>query len=301
MKTHYLKIGVLLITTIGITSAAKAQKNDSLKRTYYADRFSNYDHIENTGGKLKEHIRTNWHDKVYEMTLVNNTMTELYVEGEKIPATNWGKYSTEIAALREQIRKDRIQAKKDQAQARLDQIQAGKDQEQARRDQQQAEKDQAQARLDQKQAERDQEQARKDQAQANEEARRDQEEAKRDQEEARKDQAQAKLDQEQAQRDQEQARLDQIQAKKDQEEARKDQELMKQLIADVVSDKIVPDEKSLHDLTIDDEEMTVNGKKQPDDVFRKYKEKYKRFSQGNFSYENSPDSHSIHISRNSHK
>jgi len=294
MKTNYLKIGILLITTIGITSAAKAQKNDSLKQIYYADRYSNYDHIENTGGRLKEHIRTNWKNKVYEMTLVNNTMTGLYVEGEKIPAANWGKYSTVIAAIREQIRKDRIQAKKDQAQARLDQIQAGKDQEQARRDQQQAEKDQVQARLDQKQAERDQEEARKDQAQANEEA-------KRDQEQARKDQAQAKLDQEQAQRDQEQARLDQIQAKKDQEEARKDQELMKQLIADVVSDKIVPDEKSLHDLTIDDDEMTVNGKKQPDDVFRKYKEKYKRFSQGNFSYENSPDSHSIHISRNSYK
>ena len=288
MKTNYLKIGVLLITAIGLTSVAKAQKNDSLKQIYYADRYSNYDHIENTGGKLKEHIRTNWKNKVYEMTLVNNTMTALYVEGEKIPAANWGKYSTEIAALREQIRKDRIQAKKDQAQAKLDQIQARKDQEQARRDQQQAEKDQEQARLDQKQAERDQEEARKDQAQA-------QEEARRDQEQARKDQAQAKLDQEQAQRDQEQARLDQIQAKKDQEEARKDQELMKQLIADLVSDKIVPDEKNLHELTIDYDEMTVNGKKQPDEVFRKYKEKYKRFSGGNFSYHNSPNSRGISI------
>jgi colicin import membrane protein len=289
MKTKQLKINMLLIIVLLSTTIARAQKPDSAKHTYYVDRYSNYDITDNkTPGKLKERIRTNWKDKVYEMTLVNNKMTELYVEGEKIPAANWGHYSTVIGEIREQIRKDKIQAKKDQAQARLDQIQARKDQEQARRDQ--------------LQANRDQQQAKKDQQQALEESKRDQEEARLDQIQAKKDQEEAAKDQEQAKRDQEEARLDQIQAKKDQEEARKEQELMKQMIADLISDKIIPNEKSLQDLTLSPDEMTVNGVKQPDDVFKRYKEKYNHFAMYNLSYGNRSGEHQyqgIHISHKS--
>lgn len=289
MKTNYLKGGMLLITTLAIAFAANAQKTDSVRRNFDADRNNNFHYVDKSkSGLRRDRIRTNWHDNIYEMTLINKQLTELYVDGEKIPQANWGKYSTVIAAIREQIRKDEIQAAKDQAQARLDQIQARKDQQQARLDQQEAARDQAQVRREQAQARVDQEQAKKDEQQA-----------QKDQEQARKDQEQARLDQEQARKDQEQARLDQVQARKDQEEARKDQELMRQLIADLVSDKIVSSEKSLKELTIDSTEMTVNGLKQPDEVFKRYKDKYKRFAGGEFSYENSGSSHGIHMSRNS--
>lgn len=140
---------------------------------------------------------------------------------------------------------------------------------------------------------RDKIQAKKDQ----EQALRDEEQAKRDQEQAQRDQEQARKDQQQAQRDQEQAVKDQIQAKKDQEQAEEDQRMMKQMIADLVSDKIIPDADGLHDLTLNSNEMTVNGVKQPDDVFKKYRDKYARFSKGSFSYENSGSSADIHMSR----
>ncbi len=293
---------MLLMVSLLIITIAKAQKPDSVKHTYYADRYSNYDITDNkTPGKLKERIRTNWKDKTYEMTLVNNKMTELYVDGEKISTANWGHYSTVIGEIREQIRKDKIQAKKDRAQAQLDQIQARKDQEQAHRDQLQATRDQEQARKDQIQAARDQVQAKKDKQQALEESKRDQEEARLDQIQAKKDQEEAAKDQEQAKRDQEQARLDQIQAKKDQEEARKEQELMKQMVADLISDKIIPNEKSLRDLTLSPDEMTVNGVKQPDDVFKRYKEKYNHFAMSNLSYGNRPGVHQYHGIHISHK
>jgi hypothetical protein len=292
MKTNYMKGSMLLIGMLMLGITANAQKNDTVKRKFYADRYSNsYRVINSTPGHVREHITTNWNGKYYEMMLLNDKVTEFYVEGEKIPESKWGEYKDVIAGIREQLRKDKIQAKKDMEQARRDQEQAKRDQKQAVLDQMQAKKDQEQAKRDLDQAVRDQVQAKIDQEKAMAEAKRDMEQAKLDQEQAQRDQAQAKLDQEQAQRDQ-------VQAKHDQEEAKEDQRQLKLLITDLVNDKIVPDEKSLRDLTLDQDEMTVNGVKQPDEVFKKYRDKYPRFSHGHFSYGDEGNG-SIHMSRHS--
>jgi colicin import membrane protein len=274
MKTNYRKVSIALVIALLTAFAVKAQQiSVQDKSAGDAGRYENYDVTSNRDGKQVEKLQTNWNNKQYKMELVNDKMTALYVEGEKIPAADWGKYSKVIAEIREQIRKDKIQAKLDQAQAKRDQQQAVKDEEQAKRDQEQALRDQAEAKGAQEQAVNDQIQA-------------------------KRDQEQAVRDQEQAKKDQEQARLDQIQAKKDQEQAAEDQHLMKQMIADLIADKIVPDEESLKEVTLNADEMTVNGVKQPDAVYQKYKTKYNRFALGDFSYGNEQSNYrGIHMSR----
>ena len=132
MKTNYIKTSIWLLFSLFFALTTKAQTADSGKNGRTIDLSSSYDHVRNDGGKRVETIDFTWNDKEYKSTLVNEKLTELYVDGEKIAAVDWGKYTDAIAAIKEQIAKNREQAKKNQAQARLNEIQAQRNQEQAR-------------------------------------------------------------------------------------------------------------------------------------------------------------------------
>jgi colicin import membrane protein len=276
MKTNYLKSAMIISATLMCTALTAQTK----KQTAYTQYGENTYTFNKTNGNLQEYIKTDWKGDSYEIKLLNGKPTMLNVNGKLVPASEYGKYAAMITEIRMRIKEDRAQAIKDQEQARRDQEQAKRDQEQAKRDQEQAKRDQEQARRDQDQARREQDEARRDQEEAKVQAKRDQEQADRDQQQAKREQEEAAREQQQASRDQEQAERDQVQAKKDQAQAAEDQRQLKMLEADLITDGLVPNEAALRSLQMNADEMIVNGKKVPDSVFNKYKEKYSRFARG---------------------
>jgi len=268
MKTNYIKCSLWLLAVVFAAMTAKAQTSVTGKTAYNGREYISYDGIRNENGKQVERIQSNMDDKVYKMELVNGKMTELYVDGVKIPAGDWDKYSDAIAAIKEQIRKNKEQAIRNEEQARLNQIQDKKNEEQAKRNEEQARLNQVQEKKNEEQAVRNEEQARLNQIQE------------------KKNEEQVGRNQEQAAKNEERALLNEIQAKKNEAQAAENERMMKQMIADLLSDKIIPNANGLHDLTLNSDEMIINGIKQPDDVFKKYKEKYSGFSKGSFSYKN---------------
>jgi len=282
MKTNYIWLMGILLASMTATAQTKAEKT-----AYNDDSHNSYDHINITNGKRLEHIQMEWNNKTYKMELVDNKMTELYVDGGKIPAADWGKYSEVIAAIKEQIRKNQEQAKRNQEQAVRNEIQAKKNQEQVQVNEVQAKKNQEQAVRNQEQAEKNQEQVKLNQelhVHNEEQVKANQEQVVINKEQARRNQEQAAKNQEQAKANQEQAARNQEQAKRNQEQAAENERFIKGLTEDLVNDKIIPNANSLHQATFNSHEMTVNGLKQPDAVFKRYKDKYPRISEGEFTY-----------------
>jgi chromosome segregation ATPase len=264
MKNNYIKCSIWLVAALCITITSKAQTSATDKVTTSAERHDSYDANQSENGRQVERIQTDINDKTYKIEFVDNKMTELYVNGEKIAAEDWGKYSDDIAAIRLQIKRNREQAIRNQEQARLNEIQAQKNQQQAVRNQEQARLNELQEKKNEEQAQRNEKQAELNRLQ----------EVKNGQ---------------QAVRNQEQEKLNEIQAKKNQEQAEENERLIKELTKDLAADKIIPNENSLHSFKMNSYEMIVNGVKQPDNVFKKYTEKYKQFSKNSMSYSNEGD------------
>ncbi|MEP6748868.1 MAG: hypothetical protein ABJB86_14145 [Bacteroidota bacterium] len=309
MKKIFVKYSILLLLSIAVTCTFAQQKTQR-KKAYP----TGYSSTSDEPGNNKETIRAVIDNIEYKMEMVNEKITALDVDGKQVPPDQYGQYETVIAKIKEQLRLDKIEAKKDQEQAMKDQKLAMVDQEKANEDQKQAMKDQVESKhmqersmQDQRKAKLAQEQASKDQSQAKldqEQAMKSRELSNIDQKKADEDQHQAKLNQERAAKDQMQAKLgqekaikDQALAKIDQKNAEEDQRQVKLLITDLTKDGVVADEKNLYSIIISDTDMTVNDKKQTNELYEKYKAKYPRFASGHFSYSNSQNGNTIHIHR----
>ncbi|MBS1504953.1 MAG: hypothetical protein JST32_23030, partial [Bacteroidetes bacterium] len=140
-----------------------------------------------------------------------------------------------------------------------------------------------QEKLNAEQVLRDEEQKKRDQEQAvrnEEQEKRNAEQAVRNKEQEKRNAEQAVRNKEQEKRNAEQAVRNEEQAKRNAEQARAMEALMKDLKADLVNDKIIKDDNDLKEFRINDFGMSVNGVRQPEDVFKRYREKYSKEKYG---------------------
>jgi len=268
MKAKYLGLmGILLAA-----ATVSAQTTKSAQTAYNDDR-NNYDHVRTVNGKRVEQIQMTWNDKAYKAQFVNDKLTELYVDGEKISEADWVKHTDAIAAVRVQIKINQEQAAANAIQAKKNREQAHVNEEQEKRNAEQAERNELQAKKNAEQQARNMEQDKRNAEQVAV----NKEQAKRNAEQAARNELQAK-------RNQEQEAVNRVQAKRNAEQAAENERFIKELTEDLVSDKIIPDANSLKYFSLNTEGMTVNGVKQPDELYKKYKEKYSKQSSGGFNY-----------------
>jgi len=269
MKAKYFGLIGMLLAAVTVS----AQTSKPAKTAYDDNRYNSYDHVSTVHGKRVEEIQMHHNDKMYKVQFVNDKMTALSVDGENIPHDDWAKYAEAIAAIR-------VQVKLNQEQAAANAIQAKKNQEQDRVNTEQEKRNAEQAVRNEMQAKRNAEQ----QSRNAQQAKRSQEQAEVNEQQAKKNAEQAARNEMQSKRNQEQESVNREQEKRNAEQAAANERFIKELTEDLVNDKVIPDKNSLREFNLSNEGMTVNGVKQPDEVFKKYKEKYSRESSGGFNY-----------------
>jgi hypothetical protein len=288
MQKTILSWGLFALASISFAPTLQAQKKELHSTTTVHSSSSWGDHqymnIDvDSSTTPPQIIATYKSDALYNMTISQGRLTSLYINGKLIPTDSFYLYDGLVKRIIDQMRRDSAQAVRDREQAVRDKAQAEKDQEQAIRDKQQAERDAEQAGRDKIQAEKDAKQAVRDKEMAEKEAldakmgaARDAKQALLDKDQAIRDKQQAERDQEQAVRDKQQAERDKEQAVRDKKQAEEDRALLKSLLTDVVKEGLAPDEKSIVSLTLDGTVFFVNGKKQSDELQKKFAEKYVR-------------------------
>jgi bla regulator protein blaR1 len=190
--------------------------------------------------------------KAYQIFIKNGQITNMYINGKKIPNEEIVNYKLILDKIYENMIIDQEMALYDSEKAIIDSKQELKDYEQAMRD--------------------------------SEQAMRDSEQAMRDSEQAMRDSEQAMRDSEQAMRDSEQAARDSEQALRDSEQIVRDNE-MNEIIDELIAQKIIKNEKNLHSLMLNAEELVVNGIKQSADIHKIFKAKFTVSSNWSWIYE----------------
>jgi hypothetical protein len=268
----------LLVLAIGINTSAKGQA-------------SQHDSLSASG---KETLTVYQQGHSYDIMIVNGKTIGLEVDNKRIEPADFHRYDSIVNAIKADMQEDNDRAEQERAEEKRDWEQSRRDQEQAERDREQAVRDRAQEKLDREQEKRDREQEYRNKEQEEKDriqGKNDQEQGERDREQGERDRAQGEKDREQGQRDREQGERDRQQGQRDREQGERDRQeaeaerrMMRDLLDDLVTEKIVPDVNSINSVVLTDTELVVNDKKQSPQLQQKIKDKYGKWAKCGISY-----------------
>jgi bla regulator protein blaR1 len=228
--------------------------------------------------------------KKYTMVTENNKVSELYVNGKKVPAEEMDGYKNITDKITEQQRQDMESAEEDMAQAAVEQAQAKIEMEQA-------DVELAQAKIEMEQAQKEMQTNQEDAKTAMEDSKAAMAEAKIEMEQAqeqmKQDMAQAKVAMQQAKREMARSKKEMEQSARVMEQSKRDMEqseiLQQKIIGDFIKEGIIKDKADLSSYQLNNEALIVNGVKQPDAVYKKFKSKYVKSSKWVITYNNSEE------------
>ncbi|MEO5942762.1 MAG: M56 family metallopeptidase [Ferruginibacter sp.] len=257
-------------------------------------------------------ISTNENGKKYELVTENNTVKELYVNGEKITADKMADYDKVTSKILQQSKIDREQSEKDikqsqieleqskkeMAQSQIEMEQSKKEMEQHQIEMEQSKKDMAQSQIEMKQSKKEMAQAKIEMEKRKDEMMKvsstDMVQQKKEMEQAQIEMKKAQKEMEGSQRqmkiDMENSQKDMARSAKDLERSRKEvaasQMLSEGIINDLIENNIIKSKKDLSSYTLNNDELIVNGIKQPDTVYKKFSGKYIKKGKRTISYSN---------------
>ena len=254
----------LAILIIGITAVAKGQtgRPDSAK----------------TAGK--ETLTTYQQGHVYDIMLVNDKIIGLEVDNKRVEPADFHRYDSIVNAIRTEMKEDNDREKEERAQQKRDWEQAARDREQADRDREQEVRNRQQEEKNREQDERNREQDKRNKEQEE----KDRIQEKENWKQAQRDREQAQHDREQGEKDRIQGQRDREQGERDRKEAELERRMMRELLDDLVTEKIAPDVKSINSVILTDTELVVNDKKQSPQLQQKMKDKYAKWVKRGISY-----------------
>lgn len=250
-----------------------------------------------------ERINTTVNGKKYSLVTKDEQVIELYENGKKIPAEKMPEYKNITGKLLTELKLEKEMAEKDMAESEAAMVQSKKEMEeavvemewakkemaeaekqmeidvvQAKKDIEKSKLDLAQSNIEMKKAKIEMEQAEKEMRKDMEQAKREFAQAKKDIEQSRKDIAQSKREVEQSEMDIAQSKKDLAQSNREMMLAKKDIEhsklLRQQIVEDMIDANVIKDKNGLTSYKLNNDELIVNGVKQPEDIFKRFKDKY---------------------------
>ncbi len=265
-------------------------------------------------------INTTINGKKYTLVTEDNQVSELYVNGKKIPAEKIKDYKSVTNKILVQTKLDKAQSEKEMAEAASEIEQSKKELEESRVEIEQSnieiehakkeldenreitKKDMEKAQIEMQESKIEMAQAKVEMENAQEEMKQDMVQAKKEMEqsqkqmiEAKKEMNQSKMKQEmkQAKIEMEQAQKQLIQSKKEMEQSKKEMEqsqiMQQKMIDDLIKEHIIKNKKELNSLKLNDQELIVKGVRQSDAMYKKFRAKYTMGKNFSMMYSNTEE------------
>ncbi len=272
-------------------------------------------------------INTTVNGKKYTLVTEDSQVSELYVNGKKIPAEKIKDYKSVTNKILVQTKLDKAQSEKEMAEAASEIEQSKKELEESRIEIEQSnieiehakkeldenreitKKDMEQAQIEMQETKIEMAQAKVEMEKAQEEMKQDMVQAKKEMEQSQKqimqakkemnqskmkqEMKQAKIEMEQAQKQMIQSKKEMEQSKMQMEQSKKEMEqsqiMQQKMIDDLIKEHIIKDKKELTSLKLSDQELIVNGVRQSDAMYKKFRAKYAREKNFSMMYNNTEE------------